>query len=108
MNRSSCRKMFHRAPRSAIILGTDALCSARPAHRMLLMMVHEEEGREVSPTVAIIDTQAVKATEKGRASEKLGRIRCRKGNQRHQARLHRDTIGLLLRVAVIPANIQDR
>ena len=34
-------------------------------HHMLLMQVRELEGREASPTAAIIDTQAVKATEKG-------------------------------------------
>ena len=32
-------------------------------HHMLLMQVRELEGREASPTAAIIDTQAVKATE---------------------------------------------
>jgi len=34
-------------------------------HHMLLVKVREVEGREASPTAAIIDTQAVKATEKG-------------------------------------------
>jgi len=34
-------------------------------HHMLLAQVREMEGREASPTAAIIDTQAVKATEKG-------------------------------------------
>lgn len=34
-------------------------------HHMLLVKVREMEGREASPTAAIIDTQAVKATEKG-------------------------------------------
>ena len=34
-------------------------------HHMLLVKVRELEGREASPTAAIIDTQAVKATEKG-------------------------------------------
>jgi transposase len=34
-------------------------------HHMLLVKVREAEGREASPTAAIIDTQAVKATEKG-------------------------------------------
>ena len=32
-------------------------------HHMLLVKVREMEGREASPTAAIIDTQAVKATE---------------------------------------------
>ena len=34
-------------------------------HHLLLVKVREMEGREASPTAAIIDTQAVKATEKG-------------------------------------------
>jgi transposase len=34
-------------------------------HHVLLMACREAEGREASPTAAIIDTQAVKATEKG-------------------------------------------
>jgi len=34
-------------------------------HHVLLVKVREMEGREASPTAAIIDTQAVKATEKG-------------------------------------------
>jgi transposase len=34
-------------------------------HHALLVLVREHEGREASPTAAIIDTQAVKATEKG-------------------------------------------
>ncbi len=34
-------------------------------HHTLLVRCREAEGREPSPTVAIIDTQAVKATEKG-------------------------------------------
>ena len=37
-------------------------------HHMLLMACREAEGREASPTAAIIDTQAVKATEKGAAA----------------------------------------
>jgi hypothetical protein len=38
-------------------------------HHELLVACREAEGREASPTAAIIDTQAAKATEKG------GRIR---------------------------------
>jgi transposase len=37
-------------------------------HHALLVRVREAEGREASPTAAIIDTQAVKATEKGGAT----------------------------------------
>jgi transposase len=34
-------------------------------HHVLLVACREAEGREASPTAAIIDTQAAKATEKG-------------------------------------------
>lgn len=37
-------------------------------HHALLMQVREAEGRDASPTAAIIDTQSVKATEKGGAA----------------------------------------
>ena len=37
-------------------------------HHALLVACREAEGREASPTAAIIDTQAVKATEKGAAA----------------------------------------
>src|SRR3974377_1732877 len=37
-------------------------------HHALLVACREAEGREASPTAAIIDTQAVKATEKGAAT----------------------------------------
>ena len=37
-------------------------------HHTLLVACREAEGREASPTAAIIDTQAVKATEKGGAA----------------------------------------
>jgi putative transposase len=62
-------------------------------HHTLLVKVREVEGREASPTAAIIDTQAVKATEQGGLRGRNVIV---------------DTIGLLLGIAVIPANIQDR
>ena len=37
-------------------------------HHTLLVLCREHEGRAASPTAAIIDTQAVKATEKGGAA----------------------------------------
>ena len=77
-------------------------------HHILLVKVREMEGREASPTAAIIDTQAVKATEKG-GLEGSGRIRRGKENQGHQAQCHRRyDWSSLLGIAVIPADIQDR
>jgi transposase len=48
-------------------------------HHALLVKVREAEGREASPTAAIIDTQAVKATEKGGSTPiRSGMMRARK------------------------------
>jgi transposase len=48
-------------------------------HHLLLMALREAEGREASPTAAVIDTQAVKATEKGGAARiRLGMTRVKK------------------------------
>ena len=58
-------------------------------HHLLLVKVRELEGREASPTAAIIDTQAVKATEKGGGSEGSHRIRRSKENEGHQTQCHR-------------------
>ena len=76
-------------------------------HHILLVKVREMEGREASPTAAIIDTQAVKATEKGglRGIRSDTAAKKTKGIKRN---VIVDTIGLLLGIAVIPADIQDR
>ena len=77
-------------------------------HHALYVRCREQEGREASPTAAIIDSQSVKSAEKGGASidphgydagKKI------KGKKRH---LLVDTVGLLLHAIVHPANIQDR
>nr|WP_280642114.1 transposase [Rhodomicrobium vannielii] len=48
-------------------------------HHALLVACREAEGREASPTAAIIDTQAVKATEKGgRAAIPLAMTRAKR------------------------------
>ena len=48
-------------------------------HHELLMACREAEGREASPTAAIIDTQAMKAAEKGAAAGiRLAMTRARK------------------------------
>ena len=52
-------------------------------HRMLLVKVREVEGREASPTAAIIDSQSVKSAEKGGpASIRLAMMRARRSRGR--------------------------
>ena len=57
-------------------------------HHTLLVACREAEGREASPTAAIIDTQAVKATEKGAAAGiPLATMRARKSKASSATRL---------------------
>jgi putative transposase len=69
----------------------------------LVVMLREREGREASPTAAILDTQSVKTTERGgpRGYDAAKKV---KGRKRHIAV---DTQGLLLGVVVHAADIQD-
>ncbi len=69
----------------------------------LVVMLREREGREATPTAAILDTQSVKTTEQGgpRGYDAAKKV---KGRKRHVAV---DTSGLLLGVAVHAADIQD-
>jgi putative transposase len=62
------------------------------------------EGRESQPSAAIIDSQSVKSSE---TSDERGYDAGKKINGRKRHVLV-DTIGLLLKVMVLPANIQDR
>jgi transposase len=61
-------------------------------------------GREASPSAAIIDSQSAKTAQKG-GLDGPARLRCGQEGHRPQAV---DTLGLLLSVAVHPADIQDR
>ena len=75
----------------------------RKIHDTLRNQLRRQEGRETSPSAAIIDSQSVKTTEVGGergydASKKVN------GRKRH---IVVDTLGLILAVMVHPANIQD-
>jgi putative transposase len=73
-------------------------------HTHLREGVRLMEGRNRQPSAAIIDSQSVKSTE---CSEERGYDAGKKVNGRKRHILV-DTIGLLLMVMVLPANIQDR
>lgn len=73
-------------------------------HTQLRGHVREVAGRKRDPSAAIIDSQSVKSTE---CSEERGYDAGKKVNGRKRHILV-DTIGLLLCVMVLPANIQDR
>ena len=76
-------------------------------HHTLYVAVREEEGREASPTVAIIDSQSAKGAQRGSGLDPSGYDAGKKikGRKRH---ILVDTLGLLLNVVVHPADIQDR
>tara|TARA_B100001971_G_C17954407_1_gene414199 strand:- start:44 stop:679 length:636 start_codon:yes stop_codon:yes gene_type:complete len=73
-------------------------------HSQLYSQVRQLEGRQCSPSAAIIDSQSVKTTEQGgpRGYDAGKNVN---GRKRH---IIVDTIGLLLAVVVHAASIQDR
>ena len=77
-------------------------------HDALYVAAREAAGREASPTAAIIDSQTAKAAQKGAPRSTRKAIDAGKkvtGRKRH---ILVDTLGLLLGVSVLPADIQDR
>jgi len=77
-------------------------------HHALYVKTRELYEKEASPTVAIIDSQSVKAAERGGADlDPIGYDAGKKvkGIKRH---IVVDTLGLLLNAEILPANIQDR
>ncbi|MDE2166221.1 MAG: IS5 family transposase [Alphaproteobacteria bacterium] len=77
-------------------------------HHLLYVATRERDGREASPSAAIIDSQTAKAAPKGgSALDPQGFDAGKKvtGRKRH---ILVDTLGLLLNVVVHSADVQDR
>src|ERR1700756_1920225 len=73
-------------------------------HHALYVETREHEGREASPTVAIIDSQSAKAAQKGaRHSTRRALMQARR-SRAARGHILVDTLGLLLSVVVHPAN----
>lgn len=73
-------------------------------HDRLRAQWREREGREASPTAAVLDAQSTRSSAQGGAAGYDAGKKI-KGRKRH---LVVDTLGLLLAVSVTAANIQDR
>ena len=74
-------------------------------HDVLYRRTRELEGRDESPTAAIIDSQSVKTSAEAREMVGYDAGKRVKGRKRH---LVTDTLGLMLRVEVHSASVQDR
>jgi len=74
-------------------------------HDALYRRTRELEGREESPTAAIIDSQSVKTSAEAREMVGYDAGKRVKGRKRH---LVTDTLGLMLRIEVHSASVQDR
>ena len=74
-------------------------------HDVLYRRTRELEGRDESPTAAIIDSQSVKTSAEAREMVGYDAGKRVKGRKRH---LVTDTLGLMLRIEVHSAGVQDR
>ncbi len=74
-------------------------------HDVLYRRTRDLEGRDESPTAAIIDSQSVKTGPEAREMVGYDAGKRVKGRKRH---LVTDTLGLMLRIEVHSASVQDR
>lgn len=74
-------------------------------HDFLVEVVRVKEGKNPEPTVAIIDSQTVKASAQVIGSKAYDAGKKIDGNKYH---IMVDTFGLLLGLVVLPGNVQDR
>jgi transposase len=74
-------------------------------HDVLYRRTRELEGRDESPTAAIIDSQSVRTSAEAREMVGYDAGKRIKGRKRH---LVTDTLGLMLRIEVHSASVQDR
>ena len=74
-------------------------------HDVLYVKVRDLEGREASPSYAIIDSQSVKTSAEARGDLGFDAAKLVKGRKRH---ILVDTLGLILKAEVHSAGIQDR
>ncbi len=74
-------------------------------HDVLYRRTRDLEGRDESPTAAIIDSQSVKTSAEARGMVGYDAGKRVKGRKRH---LVTDTLGLMLRIEVHSASLQDR
>ena len=74
-------------------------------HDVLYRRTRELEGRDESPTAAIIDSQSVRTGAEAREMVGYDAGKRVKGRKRHRVT---DTLGLMLRIEVHSASVQDR
>jgi len=77
-------------------------------HDALFRQCRQAAKYDIHPSAAIIDSQSVKSAEKGGSCIDPHGYDAGKKINRKKQRVVVDTLGLLLRAAVLPADIQDR
>jgi len=100
-----CQRICHRGPASTttIARGNAAVCCRR-SRIIYANWSDSNPAKKPKPTAAILDSQTIKSSE---SSGERGYAAGKKINGRKRPLLV-DTMGLILMVLVLPANVQDR